>query len=1507
MFEIGFFTGTTNDNGEYGPFSWFPGDYQFNAEVPGYWPKLQPVTFVCNQTTRLDYALRPWHPASVFGKVVEGNPSPTNSTVVIPTTTQISGVHVRLEGSFPSDGAPSAADGSYTTNVAHLGQDNTPLTNVRIFPIEADIEGYWPRSSHYPSPISIGDLAPFENKQADVALVKQCIGKISGTVTYGDTGLPAAGVNVQSAHDYARHNVVTNAGGAYSIDKALLGYNNIPVDHVVTASVSTNHPRAYYYSTSNPGRAHLDVCGAQRVVNLVLPPIPMGHIEGHVYDDDNVLVVGAPIGIAIDGCRPCLHTQATSDANGYYRISDIPAPLTWPVRYFDHFMTPFWDSQSINVGVMAGQTTVHDVHIVRKRFASVTGTVRDAITEAPIAAVDIVESGASADPPPPASSSANGSYLLGPIGLRGPDNSPRETAVGYSADGYWPHEEALTVEKDKPPYTRNVDLIPVCRGVVVTGVVRHAVTGAPIPFALVATDQDDFVQADANGAYRFENVDVGSENSPTELVITAEANNYESQTKTIEIFCGAKVAVGSPGTIVIEKATEPSGDSTEFDFDGAFGKFSLADGATYAVNDLFPGTYDVTETPAAGWQLREVSCNDEPIEPSEYGLVSIDVGPDETVHCVFTNAQPGTIIIKKETNPDGDPAAFEFFGPEEDSFTLGDGQSHTISGLTPGTHMVSEELTGPWEVDHVSCDDDDSVVDAEGSPGELTVELAAGEIVTCTFTNQRVPTGTIIINKETDPDGQLAIFDFFGTDEGFSLADGEGHEIADLPVGTYDITESSAEGWTVDRVECDDDDSGADPDFLETVTIQLAGQETVICTFFNKQLAPETGTIVVEKTTDPANDPTEFSFSSEALGEFALSGGGSQSFTDLTPGMYGLSEAAVDGWTLGSATCDDGSTVDLVDLEAGETVTCTFHNIRDTETGAIIIAKTTDPAGSPTAFDFTGDLGTFSLADGDTHEAIDLPIGTYSVAESSPLGWELASATCTDGSEVATISVSADETVTCTFHNIQGGEIQVRKVGVGGSGSFDFTTQSAGAKGLDDLATGSTSAAQSVPPGNYVFTEAAVDGWDVTGVTCDDGRSAQPSSGSVSQRTATFAIEAGESVICTFTNTKRGTITVTKETAPVGDPQDFVFTTTGSGLSGFSLDTDVADAALPASRSFALVPGPYSVRETLPILGWDFTSVACISSSGASAVPAPSTTSAVVNVTVAPGDLVTCTYRNAKRARFMVVKTVAAQPPTGSQAFDFEVRTGASPSTVGTAIGIGKATAANGGLLTIGQPTDPAAPLLVASGTYQFCEFILPGWGNPLGSASFVPGLALDSIADNAFQCVDVTVGAGATQTFTLDNRPPPGGQAKTIGFWKNWASCSSSKGKQNPVLNDTLARISGGIPVGRLAVSTCPVAVDLLNKSTVADPLRVGDGKKMASDPAFNFAAQYLAFKLNIAAGARSGCGQANNASATGQTILLSIVFDGLTHAKISKPDADRLNAASTILDQYNNNTIVC
>jgi hypothetical protein len=69
--------------------------------------------------------------------------------------------------------------------------------------------------------------------------------------------------------------------------------------------------------------------------------------------------------------------------------------------------------------------------------------------------------------------------------------------------------------------------------------------------------------------------------------------------------------------------------------------------------------------------------------------------------------------------------------------------------------------------------------------------------------------------------------------------------------------------------------------------------------------------------------------------------------------------------------------------------------------------------------------------------------------------------------------------------------------------------------------------------GTYTATEAAVTGWIVTAVTCDDPNS----SGNVATRTATIDLDPGETVTCTFRNepdptVPRGTLVIVKDAVP---------------------------------------------------------------------------------------------------------------------------------------------------------------------------------------------------------------------------------------------------------------------------------------------------------------------------------------------------------------------------------------
>lgn len=104
-------------------------------------------------------------------------------------------------------------------------------------------------------------------------------------------------------------------------------------------------------------------------------------------------------------------------------------------------------------------------------------------------------------------------------------------------------------------------------------------------------------------------------------------------------------------------------------------------------------------------------------------------------------------------------------------------------------------------------------------------------------------------------------------------------------------------------------------------------------------------------------------------------------------------------------------------LDAGETVTCVFIGTSLPATdGTITILKQASPSDTGRSFDFAGDLGGFSLMDGEFVVETRAP-GVYAVTETVPAGWQLDSAACDDGSPVGAIDLAAGESVTCTFTN----------------------------------------------------------------------------------------------------------------------------------------------------------------------------------------------------------------------------------------------------------------------------------------------------------------------------------------------------------------------------------------------------------------------------------------------------------------------------------------------------------
>ncbi|MGF2075991.1 hypothetical protein, partial [Enterococcus casseliflavus] len=79
-------------------------------------------------------------------------------------------------------------------------------------------------------------------------------------------------------------------------------------------------------------------------------------------------------------------------------------------------------------------------------------------------------------------------------------------------------------------------------------------------------------------------------------------------------------------------------------------------------------------------------------------------------------------------------------------------------------------------------------------------------------------------------------------------------------------------------------------------------------------------------------------------------------------------------------------------------------------------------------------------------------------------------------------------------------------------------------------------------------------------------------------RVATVNVEAGETVTCTYTNTKRGSIVIVKDAVP-NDAQDFAYTASGGLATPFSLDDD-SDGTLSNTQTYSSVtPGSYTITE----------------------------------------------------------------------------------------------------------------------------------------------------------------------------------------------------------------------------------------------------------------------------------------------------------------------------------------
>ncbi len=704
------------------------------------------------------------------------------------------------------------------------------------------------------------------------------------------------------------------------------------------------------------------------------------------------------------------------------------------------------------------------------------------------------------------------------------------------------------------------------------------------------------------------------------------------------------------GSLVAVKDAQPN-DPQDFPFTSTGGlspsNFTLDDDSdpllsnTQTWSNIPTGSvapYSLTESVPAAWAQTSGTCN------NSNSPTAITISPGTTVTCTFVNKLRGQINIVKDSTPD-DPQDFSFTaagGLSPTSFSLDDDADGTLSntrsftGVTPQAgYSVAESVPTGWDQTAATCND--------GSPVS-NIDVGSGETVTCTFANRK--RGRLVVVQDSTPN-DAQDFAFSASTSGgsvnFSLDDDSDPTLGNsrtfgnlIPGSAVSVSQTVPSGWDQSSVVCDD---GSSPS-----AVDIQPGETVTCTFNDRKR----GQIIAVKDAVP-NDPQDFAFTAGgglSPASFSLdddSNGtlpNTQTFSNVVPGTgYSLSETVPTGWDQTSATCSDGSPLGNIDVSAGETVTCTWVN---SKRASLTVVKDAVP-NDPQDFAFTAGGGlspaSFSLDDdadptlSNTRTYSNLPPGSgYSISEQAQTGWDLGSATCSDGSPTSNVSLSVGEDVTCTFTNNKRGTIVVVKdAQPNDPQDFSFTTGgglSPSSFSLDDDSDPTLSNTQTISnvvAGNgYSVAESVPSGWDQSSATCDDG-----------SPVTNITVSGGQTVTCTFTNRKRGQINIVQDSVP-DDPQDFAFTAAG-GLSptSFSLDDD-AEGTLSNTRSFTNVPvgSGYSVAQTVPS-GWGQNSATC------------SDGSPVSNIDVSPGETITCTFTDSKRGQIIAVKDADARRPAG--------------------------------------------------------------------------------------------------------------------------------------------------------------------------------------------------------------------------------------------------------------------
>ncbi len=478
----------------------------------------------------------------------------------------------------------------------------------------------------------------------------------------------------------------------------------------------------------------------------------------------------------------------------------------------------------------------------------------------------------------------------------------------------------------------------------------------------------------------------------------------------------------------------------------------------------------------------------------------------------------------------------------------------------------------------------------------------------------------------------------------------------------------------------------------------------------------------------------------------------------------------------------------LADTRASQSVSARLHDfaIGDLSLcGTITIVKDTVPDG-PQDFSYTTTGGlapaAFSLdddADGtlsNTQIYTSVLPGSYTVTEAATAGFDLTGLTCTasagssgsgnTGTGVATISLAAGGSVTCTYVNTQRAHLQLIKTVINDNGgtatASSWTTI---ASGPTPLSGAGGVASTAVIPGTYTLSETGSVAGYANGTTysCVKNGGAPVVSNSIT-------LAPGDNGVCTITNDDippglHLRKVVVNDNGGTATLTDFTLTANGTGSNDLS-------GTSPVDSGAGLLADTWALSETSPA-GYTASAWVCVGG-----------TQSGSSITVGIGGSATCTITNNDNAPSLTLDKVVINDNGG---------TALESAWTLTATGTG------GSPTNLSGPGAPGSTDVVSGATFKADTYTLAESGGPSGYTASswvcVGGTQVGST-------IAVALGESATCTITNNDNAPRlivikhvindnGGTAVAADFTMNVTGSSPSPasfpGVESPGTNVTI------------------------------------------------------------------------------------------------------------------------